>query len=120
MELFQRNGYEATPIGDIARHARTAIGGFYQDSRSNRQLLRVLMNEFPQRLEQIDVQPRAVGLKGGIESVLRAGLAAVLPYAGAYRAWREAQLSDRQLAALDERVREWTTGRLRAVFSGLQ
>ena len=120
VELFQRNGYEATAIGDIARHAGTAIGGFYQYFRSKRQLLLVLMNEFLQRLAQIDMQPRAVDLKGGIESVLSAGLATDLAYAGAYRAWREAQLSDRQLAALDERVREWTTGRLRAVFSRLQ
>ena len=29
-------------------------------------------------------------------------------------------LSDRQLAALDERVREWTTGRLRVIFGLLQ
>ncbi len=62
------------------------------------------------------MQPRGGDLKSGIESVLQAGLATDLAYAGAYRAWREAMLSDRQLAALDEQVRAWTTGRLRVVF----
>jgi hypothetical protein len=43
-------------------------------------------------------------------------LATDLAYAGAYRAWREAMLSDRELAALDAKIRQWTTARLRAVF----
>jgi len=120
VELFGRNGYEATAIGGIAKHAGTASGGFYQYFRSKRQLLLVLMNEFLQRLEQIDMQPRAANLKSGIENVLRAGLATDLSYAGAYRAWREAILSHRQLAALDKKIREWTTGRLRVVFGLLQ
>jgi len=120
VELFGRNGYESTAIGAIARHAGMAVGGFYQYFRSKRQLLMVLMNELLQRLERIDMQPRAGDLKSGIESMLRIGLAADLAYAGAYRAWREAMLSDRQLAALDERVREWTTGRLRVIFGLLQ
>ncbi len=121
VELFERNGYEATAIGAIARRARIAVGGFYQYFRSKRQLLLVLMNELLHRLEQIDLQPRPEGnLKSRIEGVLRAGLATDLPYAGAYRAWREAMLSDRQLAALDEQVRAWTTGRLRVVFDRLR
>jgi len=120
VELFERNGYESTAIGTIAAHAGTAVGGFYQYFRSKRQLLLVLMNELLQRLEQIDMQPRTDNLKSGIESVLRAGLATDLAYAGAYRAWIEAMLSDRQLAALDEQVREWTTGRLRRIFGLLQ
>jgi AcrR family transcriptional regulator len=120
VELFERNGYEGTAIGAIARHARIAVGGFYQYFRSKRQLLLVLMSELLQRLEQIDMRPLGGDLKTGIESVLRAGLATDLAYAGAYRAWREAMLSDQQLAALDEQIREWTTGRLRVVFSLLQ
>jgi len=116
VELFERKGYEATAIGDLAKRAGISVGGFYQHFRSKRQLLLVLMNELLQKLEQIDMQPRGAGdLKSGIESVLRAGLATDLAYAGAYRAWREAMLSDRQLAALDERVRAWTTGRQRVV-----
>jgi AcrR family transcriptional regulator len=120
VELFGRNGYESTAIGAIARRAGMAVGGFYQYFRSKRQLLVVLMNEFVQRLEQIDMQPPTDDLKSGIERVLRVGLATDLAYAGAYRAWREAMLSDRQLAALDEQVREWTTARLRVIFGFLQ
>ncbi len=120
VELFARSGYEATAIGDIVTHARTSVGGFYQYFRSKRQLLLVLMSELMQKLEQIEMQPSAQGdLKSAIESVLRAGLATDLAYAGAYRAWREAMLSDRQLAALDDQMRAWTTGRLRAVFEML-
>lgn len=120
LELFGRNGYEATAIGDIAGRARTSIGAFYQYFRSKRQLLLVLMNELLAKLEHIEMRPQgAPDLRSGIESVLRAGLATDLAYAGAYRAWREAMLSDRELAALDTQVRAWTTARLRDVFGAL-
>jgi AcrR family transcriptional regulator len=120
VELFERHGYEATAIGDIVGRAQTSVRGFYQYFRSKRQLLLVLMNELLQKLEHIDMQPSGEGdLRSAIESVLRAGLSTDLAYAGAYRAWREAMLSDAQLAALDERVRAWTTGRLRAIFEML-
>jgi len=120
LELFGRNGYEATAIGDIAARARTSIGAFYQYFRSKRQILLVLMNELLAKLEHIEMQPQgAPDLRSGIETVLRAGLATDLAYAGAYRAWREAMLSDRELAALDRQVRAWTTGRLREVFAML-
>jgi AcrR family transcriptional regulator len=120
LELFGRDGYEATAIGDIARRARTSVGAFYQYFQSKRQILLVLMNELLSKLEHIEMQPQGVrDLRSGIESVLRAGLATDLAYAGAYRAWREAILSDRELAALDARVRAWTTGRLRDVFGML-
>jgi len=120
VELFERNGYEATAIGDITKRAGTSVGGFYQYFISKRQLLLVLMNELLQKLEQIDMQPSGpTDLKTAIESVLRAGLTTDLAYAGAYRAWREAMLSDTQLASLDALMRAWTTGRLRAVFEML-
>lgn len=120
VELFERNGYEATAIGHIVSRAGTSVGGFYQYFRSKRQLLLVLMSELLQKLEQIDMQPSGqTDLRSAIESVLRAGLATDLAYAGAYRAWREAMLSDRQLETLDEQMRAWTAGRLRAVFEML-
>ena len=120
LELFGRNGYEATAVGDIAARAHTSIGAFYQYFRSKRQILLVLMNELLAKLEHIEMRPQgAVDLRGGIESVLRAGLATDLAYAGAYGAWREAMLSDRELAALDAQVRAWTTARLREVFAML-
>ena len=71
VELFERNGYEATAIGDIARRSGTSVGGFYQYFRSKRQLLLVLMNELLQKLEHIDMQPSGEGnLRSAIESVL--------------------------------------------------
>jgi AcrR family transcriptional regulator len=119
VELFERNGYEATSIGAIARRAQVAVGGFYQYFRSKRQLLLVLMNELLQKLEQIDMQPSEGLLRDRIESVLRAGVTADLAYAGVYRAWKEAILANPKLAALDERVRAWTTARLGLVFGRL-
>lgn len=120
LELFGRGGFEATAIGAIARRAGTAVGGFYRHFRSKRQLLLVLMDELLKKLEGIDMQPAAGTLRGAIESVLSAGLATDREYAGAYRAWREARLSDRRLAALDERIRAWTTARLCTSFGALQ
>jgi AcrR family transcriptional regulator len=116
LELFARDGFEAAAIGAIADRAGVAVGGFYQHFRSKRQLLIVLMNELLQKLEAVDMQPAGDSLRAAIESVMRAGLATDLAYAGAYRAWREAMLSDRELAALDAKIRQWTTARLRAVF----
>jgi AcrR family transcriptional regulator len=120
LELFGAKGYEATAIGAIANRSRVAVGSFYQHFRSKRQLLLVLMNELLQKLDQIDMQPAGETLRDRIESVLRAGLATDLAYAGAYRAWREAMLSDRELGARDETIRAWTTARLRFVFRQLQ
>jgi AcrR family transcriptional regulator len=118
--LFEHNGYESTSIGAIAAHAGMAVGGFYQYFRSKRQLLLVLMNELVAKLQEIETELGEDELKSRIEGVLRAGLTADLAYAGAYRAWNEAILSDRQLAAFDEQVRKWTTGRLQLVFGLLQ
>lgn len=120
VELFGRSGYEATTIVAIAKQARLSVGSFYQHFRSKRQLLLVLMNELLQRLEKIDMQPTTGDLRARIESVLDAGLATDLAYAGAYRAWSEAVPSDPKLAALDEKIRAWTTGRLRIAFGSLQ
>ena len=116
LELFARDGFEAAAIGAIAQRAGVAVGGFYQHFRSKRQLLLVLMHEFLQKLEAIDMQPAGESLRTAIESVLRAGLATDLAYAGAYRAWREAMLSDRALASLDRKIRVWTTARMHTVF----
>ena len=114
VDLFGKNGYEATGIGDIARSARVAVGGFYQHFNSKRQLVIVLVNELLQKLDQVEMQPEAIDLRTAIEKVLSAGLATDLAYAGAYRAWKEAMLADAGLARLDDRIREWSTGRLYA------
>jgi AcrR family transcriptional regulator len=120
LELFELNGYEATAIGAIAARAKVAVGSFYQYFRSKRQLLLVLMNELLRKLEQIDMRPQHGDLRDRIESVLRAGVMTDLGYAGAYRAWKEAMLANAKLAALDDRMRAWTTARLRMVFGLLQ
>jgi AcrR family transcriptional regulator len=119
VRLFGKKGYEATGIGDIARLAGVAVGGFYQYFQSKRQLLIVLINELVQKLDQVDMQPQAVDLKTAIEKVLRPGLATDLAYAGAYRAWKEAMLADSGLARMDEQIREWSTGRLCAALRPL-
>ncbi len=118
--LFGRKGYEATSISDIARAAGVAVGGFYQHFVSKRQLLLILINELLQKLEQVDMEPAAPDLQTAIEKVLSAGLATDLAYAGAYRAWKEAMLSDPELARLDRRIRSWTAGRLCASFRELR
>jgi AcrR family transcriptional regulator len=114
MDLFSRDGYEAASIATIAKRAGIAVGGFYQYFGSKRQLVMVLMNEFLQKLEQIDMEPPAPDLKSAVEAVLHAGLATDLAYAGVYRAWKETVLSDAKLLALDIQIRRWTTARLRA------
>ena len=120
LELFERTGYEATSIEMIAKRAHVATGGFYQYFRSKRQILLVLMSELVRKLDEIDMRPSASDIRGAIESVLRAGLSADLEYFGAYRAWKEATVSDPKLAALDEAFRAWTTSRLAVVFGLLQ
>jgi AcrR family transcriptional regulator len=120
MDLFSRDGYEAASIAAIAKRAGIAIGGFYQYFGSKRQLLLVLMNEFLQKLHQMDMDPPAPDLKSAIQAVLHAGLATDLAYSGAYRAWKEAMLSDPKLLAFDIQIRRWTTARLRAALPRLR
>jgi AcrR family transcriptional regulator len=119
MDLFSRDGYEATSIGAIAKRAGISVGSFYQYFRSKRQLLLILMNEFLQMLDQVDMAPPAADLKSAIKAVLNAGLTTDLAYAGAYRAWKEAMLSDPKLSALDIQIRRWTTARLSVACRGL-
>jgi AcrR family transcriptional regulator len=120
LELFEQRGYERTSIEMVAKRAQIATGGFYQYFRSKRQILLVLMNDLLRKLEQIDMQPATNEVRSAISSLLRAGLTADLAYSGAYRAWKEATVSDRELAALDGAIREWTTSRLALVFGLLQ
>jgi AcrR family transcriptional regulator len=119
MDLFSRDGYEAASIVAIAKRAGIAVGGFYQYFASKRQLLLVLMNEFLQKLGQIDMDPSAPDVRSAIQAVLHAGLATDLAYSGAYRAWKEAMLSDAKLLAVDIRIRRWTTARLRTALGDL-
>ena len=56
-----------------------------------------------------------------LETALRDGLLTDRKYGGAYRAWREAVLSDAELSRLDEQVEAWTADRVAtALRSALQ
>src|SRR5579862_5607993 len=68
LKLFARNGFESVSIDAIAERAGVPIGSFYQHFRSKRQLLLVLMNEFLQKLEAIDMRPAGAMLRDAIES----------------------------------------------------
>jgi AcrR family transcriptional regulator len=120
LRLFSKHGFEATSIDEIAESANVAVGGFYQHFRSERQILLVLMEELLLKLEQLNLQPRGNSLRAGIRAVLRDGFATDLVYAGAYRAWREAILSDSDLARKDRQIRAWTTGRVIQLFQQMR
>jgi hypothetical protein len=78
------------------------------------------MDELLTKLEQLNLQPRGDSLRAGIREVLRNGFATDLEYAGAYRAWREAILSDADLARKDRRIRAWTTARVVQLFEPMR
>jgi AcrR family transcriptional regulator len=115
--LFAEHGFEATTIEDIARTAGVAVGGFYRHFRSKRQALLVLMDRLIGELEGVYLDlDGAKDLRAGIEGAVRRGIVVDQRYAGAYRAWREAVLSDSSLERLNRRVEHWTQSRLQAVL----
>ncbi len=123
LALFAERGYEATSIEEIAHHAGVAVGGFYQHFASKRQLLLVLMNRLLDEAASLPTQispdqlqyPRAI-----IEQVVRQGLLTDWAYVGAYRAWREAVVQDRELQELHVRIEEWTARQIEMMFRVLQ
>lgn len=113
LEGFAQHGYELTSIGEIAARAGVGAGTLYQHFRSKRQRLLVLMDNLLRELEALDLELGATGgPKAVLERALREGLLADRKYGGAYRAWREAVLSDRELSELDLQVEAWTAGRV--------
>jgi AcrR family transcriptional regulator len=123
LALFAERGYEATSIEDIAHRAGVAVGGFYQHFASKRQLLLVLMNRLLDEADALPMQlspdqlhdPRAI-----IEQVVRQGLLLDWAYVGAYRAWHEAVVQDRELQELHVRIEGWTAGLIEMLLRGLQ
>lgn len=111
LTLFAEYGYEETSIEGIAHHADVAVGGFYQHFASKRQVLLVLMNRL---LEEASMLTQHVGnadisnIRGAIESLVRQGLQVDWSYAGAYRAWREAVVQERELRELHLHIEQWT------------
>jgi AcrR family transcriptional regulator len=118
--LFRDRGFQETSIEDIARKARVPVGGFYQHYRSKRQLLLALMDDLLETMAQLDLRPAAsADLHASLRDFLARAFSGDLRYLGAYRAWREAALSDRDLARKQRQIRAWTTRRVTGVFLAL-
>lgn len=121
LALFGEKGYERTSVDEIAERAELAVGTFYQQFRSKRQLLLVLMDELLESLSQLNLRP---GGRGDVQSALRELLVRSfsrdLHYLGACRAWEEAVLSDPELAKKQQKIRAWTTNRIAGVFTALR
>jgi AcrR family transcriptional regulator len=121
LRLFGEHGYERTSIDQIAERAGLAVGSFYQHFRSKRQLLLALMDELLEKLSGLELSPGGSGdVRAGLHGLLARAFAHDLRYLGAYRAWREAALSDRSLATKQKAIHAWTTARVSAVFERLR
>jgi AcrR family transcriptional regulator len=118
---FGERGYEGTSVGDIARHAKLAVGSFYQHFRSKRQLLLVLMDDLLEGLSRLELNPGAAAdVRSALREMLARAFSTDLRYLGAYRAWQEAVLCDPPLARKQKLIYAWTTGRIISVFERLQ
>jgi AcrR family transcriptional regulator len=112
LTLFSENGYEATTVDEITRRAGVAIGGFYLHFRSKRQVLQVLMDAL---LLELDARLGALYDASQLPEQLLS-LDFDSPYAGVYRAWREAALGDASITALDAEIEAWTSARIAAAL----
>jgi len=120
LQVFREKGYEAASIEEVARRAGIAVGAFYQHFRSKRQLLLALMDELLERLAELNLRPEGGGdVRANLHQFLSRALAADLRYLGAYRAWRQAALSDPELARKQRRIHEWTVGRIAGLLAHL-
>jgi TetR/AcrR family transcriptional repressor of mexJK operon len=122
LALFAERGYEQTSIEDIAHHAGVAVGGFYQHFASKRQVLLILMDRLLQEASMLTLEAKSAALpdiRDGIARLLRQALQVDWAYAGAYRAWREAAVRDRELQALHQQIEAWTAQQLTLLFQVL-
>jgi AcrR family transcriptional regulator len=121
LALFGKRGYEGTSIEDVAARAGLAVGTVYQHFRSKRQLLLALMDELLAGMSQLDLRlAPGVDARTGLHALMARAFGGESPYLGAYRAWREAMLSDPDLARKEADIRAWTTMRVAAVLTHLQ
>jgi AcrR family transcriptional regulator len=121
LALFGEKGYEGASIEEIVQRAGLAAGGFYLHYRSKRQLLLALMDELLETMSQLELRPSgAWDVRSGLRQVLARGLAGDLKYLGAYRAFREAALSDPGLARKQAKIHAWTTARVAGVLQLLE
>jgi AcrR family transcriptional regulator len=99
-----------------------AVGGFYQHFASKRQIVLVLMDHLLQEASNLTSPGNQVDLQD-IRSIIayfvRQGLQVDWSYAGAYRAWREAALQDRELRELNVQVERWLASQLETLLRGL-
>ena len=122
LALFAEQGYEQTSIGDIAHQAGVAVGGFYQHFSSKRQILLVLMDRLLQEASLLTLEAKSAALpdiRDGIALLVRQVLQVDWAYAGAYRAWHEAAVQDRELQALYQQIEGWTAQQLTLLFRAL-
>jgi AcrR family transcriptional regulator len=121
LRLFGEKGYERTTVDLVARSARLPVGSFYQHFPSKRHLLVALMDDLLEKLSRLDLRPRETGnARQGLRELLSRAFSMDLDYLGAYRAWREAVLSDSGLARKQLKIQAWTTARVSALFQYLQ
>jgi len=113
---FAANGYDATTVEEIARHAGVAVGGFYLHFRSKRQVLLLLVDRLLLELDSAPIDARPDDAARIIECI-RGCFNSLWKHAGVYRAWREATLRDASLAVLHERIESWTTKRIAAALN---
>src|SRR6266550_3078759 len=119
LALFAERGYEQTSIEDIARSAEVAVGGFYQHFTSKRQILLVLMDRLLQEVSGLSWEaksPEPADILDGIARLIRQALTLDWAYAGAYRAWHEAVVRDRELLELHHQIEAWSASQLTLLF----
>lgn len=122
LTLFGEQGYEQTSIESITRQAGVAVGGFYRHFASKRQVLLVLMDRLLQEASQLTWEATSTALpalRDGLAQLFRQALQVDWAYAGAYRAWREAAVRDRELRALHQQIEGWTAQQLAFLFQVL-
>lgn len=122
LALFAERGYEQTSIEDIALQAGVAVGGFYQHFASKRQILLVLMDRLLHEASLLTWEAKSAALpdiRDGIARLVRQALQVDWAYAGAYRAWREAAVRDRELRTLHQQIEAWTAQLLTLLFQVL-
>ncbi|HEY2376040.1 MAG TPA: helix-turn-helix domain-containing protein [Gemmatimonadaceae bacterium] len=121
LRLFGKVGYTAASMEAIAQEADMPVGAVYQHYRSKRQLLLSLMSDLLTGLSTLRLEPEpGQDARGLLHQLLQRAFERDLHYLGAYRAWREAVLTDEDLAAKQARIHAWTSARVAAVFRRLQ
>ena len=120
MRLFGEKGYAASSLEEIALAAGMPVGAVYQHYRSKRQLLLSLMNDLLGALGELSLEPRpGQDARAILRDLLQQAFERDVRYLGAYRAWREALLSDEDLARKQRLIHRWTSARVGAVFRKL-